>query len=77
MVKGDASLASLPARGRPMIVEFWASWCGPCRMAFPHLSGLARKFKDKGLAVVGVCMEDDVAATRWAAPVSARALGGC
>jgi hypothetical protein len=35
-------------------------------MAFPHLSDLQRKCKDKGLRVVGVCLEDDVAQARYA-----------
>lgn len=42
-----------------MVVEFWATWCGPCRAAFPHLSQLARKFRGSGLVVVGVNMEED------------------
>jgi thiol-disulfide isomerase/thioredoxin len=40
-------------KGRLYIFEFWATWCGPCRMAMPHLSEVAEKYKDK-LTVVGV-----------------------
>ncbi len=40
-------------KGRLYIFEFWATWCGPCRMAMPHLSEVAAKYKDK-LTVVGV-----------------------
>jgi thiol-disulfide isomerase/thioredoxin len=35
------------------IVEFWATWCGPCKQTIPHLNELALKFKDKGLVVIG------------------------
>jgi thiol-disulfide isomerase/thioredoxin len=40
-------------KGRLYIFEFWATWCGPCRMAMPHLSEVAAKYKDK-LTVVGI-----------------------
>jgi len=40
------------------VVEFWATWCGPCKESIPHLTKLQRKFKDKGVVFVGVSPED-------------------
>lgn len=39
--------------GKAYIVEFWATWCGPCRVTIPHLNELHEKFKDKNLVVIG------------------------
>jgi thiol-disulfide isomerase/thioredoxin len=47
------------AIGKPMIVEFWATWCGPCRESIPHLNEIYAKYKDKGLVVIGITEEDD------------------
>jgi len=44
--------------GKPMIVEFWATWCPPCRESIPHLNEIYAKYKDKGLQVVGITDED-------------------
>lgn len=39
--------------GKAYIVEFWATWCGPCRVSIPHLNEIHNKYKDKGLIVIG------------------------
>jgi thiol-disulfide isomerase/thioredoxin len=42
------------------LVEFWATWCGPCRVSIPHLNEIHNRFKDKGLVVIGQdCWEND------------------
>lgn len=51
-IKGDPVKGF--TKGKPYILEFWATWCGPCRKAFPHLSSIQKEYKDKGLTVIGV-----------------------
>lgn len=50
-VKGDAITGF--EKGRTYVVEFWATWCGPCIAAMPHLSELQKEYKDRGLTVIG------------------------
>jgi thiol-disulfide isomerase/thioredoxin len=47
-------------KGKAYIVEFWATWCGPCRVSIPHLNEIHNKYKDQGLVVIGQdCWERD------------------
>jgi thiol-disulfide isomerase/thioredoxin len=47
-------------KGKAYLVEFWATWCGPCRVSIPHLNEIHNKYKDKGLVVIGQdCWEND------------------
>jgi cytochrome c biogenesis protein CcmG/thiol:disulfide interchange protein DsbE len=54
--RGDVSLADV--RGRPVIVNFWASWCHPCRQEFPLLKKALRDHRTEHLAVIGVTYQD-------------------
>jgi len=54
-------------RGKVVIVDFWASWCGPCRAQMPYLQDLHQKLADKGLVVLGLNIgEDSEAVTEFA-----------
>lgn len=46
-------------RGKALLVNFWATWCEPCREEYPMLNELARKYAPQGLHVVGISLDDD------------------
>lgn len=45
-------------RGTPLILNFWATWCPPCRRELPWLAAIQRKYASKGLRVVGISMDE-------------------
>jgi cytochrome c biogenesis protein CcmG, thiol:disulfide interchange protein DsbE len=45
--------------GKPLLVEFWATWCPPCRKSIPHLNQIYAKYKGQGLQIVGITDEDE------------------
>lgn len=55
---GQKAITLSALRGRPVILDFWATWCGPCQAEAPIVNGIATRFKDKGLVVVGVNTSD-------------------
>ncbi|MEO8154855.1 MAG: TlpA disulfide reductase family protein [Rhizobacter sp.] len=46
-------------RGKVVLVNFWATWCGPCRKEMPHLNRIADKYRASGLVLLGVNVDDD------------------
>ncbi|WP_207430306.1 TlpA disulfide reductase family protein [Sabulibacter ruber] len=57
----EISLASL--RGKYVLIDFWASWCGPCRQENPNVVRMYNKYKDKGFEIFGVSLDQD--RTKW------------
>src|SRR5207245_7486442 len=46
-------------KGKPLLVNFWATWCEPCRDEYPMLNALAKQYAPQGLKVVGVSLDQD------------------
>lgn len=44
-------------KGKVVILDFWATWCPPCRAAIPHLVEIHKKYRDQGLVVVGISLD--------------------
>ena len=52
----DVALSSFA--GRPIVINLWATWCGPCRLEMPQLVDLYTTHKDRGLVILGISIDD-------------------
>ena len=55
MIQGQFDSVS---SGKPLLLEFWATWCGPCVANIPHLNQLAEQFEPRGVEFVSITSED-------------------
>ncbi|RYG94773.1 MAG: redoxin domain-containing protein, partial [Alphaproteobacteria bacterium] len=61
---GDLKLSDY--RGKVVILDFWATWCGPCQASMPHVEKVYQSVKDKDVVVIGLCVWDEQAAyDKW------------
>jgi peroxiredoxin len=56
---GGPNLRLAEQRGQVVLVNFWATWCGPCRQEMPHLIRLYERYRSAGFVLLGVNIDDD------------------
>ena len=59
------SVTSAELKGKPVVLEFWATWCSICRQAAPHMAEVRAKYEPKGLQVIQVSDEPEADVQNW------------
>ncbi len=62
---GNISLAEVKNGAKVTLVDFWASWCGPCRKTHPHLKRLYNKYHSKGFNIISVSEDKETDKNKW------------
>lgn len=65
----ETSVMSIIRENKLTVIDFWASWCGPCRQEMPNMVDLYKEFQSKGLAIIGISLDEDK--ERWEQAVKA------
>jgi thiol-disulfide isomerase/thioredoxin len=56
---GEDNIDFKDYRGKVVLLDFWASWCGPCRQSFPWMNEIQKKYEDQGLVVIAVNLDQE------------------
>ena len=65
-VRADMQFDLDDYKGNVVLIDFWASWCGPCRQSFPWMNDMHAKYRDEGLVIIAVNLDNDMdAANRF------------
>ena len=56
---GGKSVSLADYKGKVVLVDFWATWCGPCRQSIPHLNELYAENKEKGFEILAIAMDEN------------------
>jgi thiol-disulfide isomerase/thioredoxin len=66
MIQVDKTIqGELPKDGQPYVLEFWATWCGPCKKSIPHLNDLHNRLQTKGMVILGISDESEDKVKRY------------
>lgn len=66
-LKGGKHVSLADFKGKVVLVDFWATWCGPCRSIMPTVDELYHRYKDKGFDVMAISAEDEPTVKKFVA----------